>query len=232
MTRSIVRPAGAAHAGWLSHRFRFHCADRLRRLTASITDNKIRHGVSRRRGSLAPLPPRSMVGQLTLDQHIGVRIPGGQPINMRGFAPLPCKLIFCVRTVSVFGGRSRTCLPAVCNAAAGLSATRNLFGDIRRQMCGKRPSTLCDRDSLLPRAALLRRSLLSAAIPRTNAGGLKSEILARVSAIRPGCYRAMADAARGQCKVSWVDALTGRKTRITVTAASPTVTFGATVQRR
>ena len=25
------------------------------------------------------LPPRSMVGQLTLDQHIGVRIPGGQP---------------------------------------------------------------------------------------------------------------------------------------------------------
>ena len=132
-----------------------------------------------------------MVGQLTLDQHIGVRIPGGQPINMRGFAPLPCKLIFCVRTVSVFGGRSRTCLPAVCNAAAGLSATRNLFGDIRRQMCGKRPSTLCDRDSLLPRAALLRRSLLSAAIPRTNAGGLKPEIVARVSAIRPGCYRAM-----------------------------------------
>ena len=27
------------------------------------------------------LPPRSMVGQLTLDQHIGVRIPGGQPIE-------------------------------------------------------------------------------------------------------------------------------------------------------
>src|ERR1700760_1666188 len=31
-------------------------------------------------GELQPaLPPRSMVGQLTLDQHIGVRIPGGQP---------------------------------------------------------------------------------------------------------------------------------------------------------
>ena len=28
------------------------------------------------------LPPRSMVGQLTLDQHIGVRIPGGQPIRI------------------------------------------------------------------------------------------------------------------------------------------------------
>src|SRR5947208_6337390 len=31
---------------------------------------------------LAPpflLPPRSTAGQLTLDQHIGVRIPGGQP---------------------------------------------------------------------------------------------------------------------------------------------------------
>jgi hypothetical protein len=27
------------------------------------------------------LPPRSMAGQLTLDQHIGVRIPGGQPIK-------------------------------------------------------------------------------------------------------------------------------------------------------
>ena len=26
------------------------------------------------------LPPRSMVGQLPLEQHIGVRIPGGQPI--------------------------------------------------------------------------------------------------------------------------------------------------------
>ena len=26
------------------------------------------------------LPPRSTAGQLTLDQHIGVRIPGGQPI--------------------------------------------------------------------------------------------------------------------------------------------------------
>src|SRR5262249_24235637 len=28
---------------------------------------------------LALLPPRSTAGQLTLDQHIGVRIPGGQP---------------------------------------------------------------------------------------------------------------------------------------------------------
>jgi hypothetical protein len=26
------------------------------------------------------LPPRSMVGQLPLEQHIGVRIPGGQPV--------------------------------------------------------------------------------------------------------------------------------------------------------
>jgi hypothetical protein len=33
-----------------------------------------------RRVSLAALPPRSMVGQLPLEQHIGVRIPGGQPI--------------------------------------------------------------------------------------------------------------------------------------------------------
>jgi hypothetical protein len=31
---------------------------------------------------LPVLPPRSMVGQLTLDQHIGVRIPGGQPIGI------------------------------------------------------------------------------------------------------------------------------------------------------
>jgi hypothetical protein len=30
------------------------------------------------------LPPRSMVGQLTLDQHIGVRIPGGQPNKTQG----------------------------------------------------------------------------------------------------------------------------------------------------
>ncbi len=30
--------------------------------------------------ALLLLPPRSTAGQLTLDQHIGVRIPGGQPI--------------------------------------------------------------------------------------------------------------------------------------------------------
>jgi hypothetical protein len=30
----------------------------------------------------AALPPRSMVGQLPLEQHIGVRIPGGQPIYL------------------------------------------------------------------------------------------------------------------------------------------------------
>ena len=36
---------------------------------------------------LSPLlPPRSMVGQLTLDQHIGVRIPGGQPIRIKEFS--------------------------------------------------------------------------------------------------------------------------------------------------
>ena len=29
---------------------------------------------------LAALPPRSMVGQMPLEQHIGVRIPGGQPM--------------------------------------------------------------------------------------------------------------------------------------------------------
>jgi hypothetical protein len=32
----------------------------------------------------AALPPRSMVGQLPLEQHIGVRIPGGQPIGSKG----------------------------------------------------------------------------------------------------------------------------------------------------
>jgi hypothetical protein len=40
------------------------------------------------------LPPRSTAGQLTLDQHIGVRIPGGQPNqinNLRscGFPGVP-----------------------------------------------------------------------------------------------------------------------------------------------
>jgi hypothetical protein len=30
-------------------------------------------------GLTSALPPRSTAGQLTLDQHIGVRIPGGQP---------------------------------------------------------------------------------------------------------------------------------------------------------
>src|SRR6476660_9305980 len=34
------------------------------------------------------LPPRSTAGQLTLDQHIGVRIPGGQPSNRFSFSTL------------------------------------------------------------------------------------------------------------------------------------------------
>jgi len=52
--------------------------------------------------------------------------------------------------------------------------------------------------SLRPRAAttappqekeLLRHGLLSAAIPRVSAGGLKPEITARTFPARPGCYR-------------------------------------------
>src|SRR5579863_4412229 len=42
----------------------------------------VRTRVTRLRNRILPvgsLPPRSTAGQLTLDQHIGVRIPGGQP---------------------------------------------------------------------------------------------------------------------------------------------------------
>ena len=34
-------------------------------------------------GEIELLPPRSMVGQLPLEQPIGVRIPGGQPKTLR-----------------------------------------------------------------------------------------------------------------------------------------------------
>ena len=37
----------------------------------------------------ATLPPRSTAGQLTLDQHIGVRIPGGQPKQLKEVKPTP-----------------------------------------------------------------------------------------------------------------------------------------------
>jgi hypothetical protein len=38
------------------------------------------------------LPPRSTAGQLTLDQHIGVRIPGGQPNQIKNLRfPTPSK---------------------------------------------------------------------------------------------------------------------------------------------
>ena len=37
----------------------------------------------------AVVPPRSTAGQLTLDQHIGVRIPGGQPITFRYVLSFP-----------------------------------------------------------------------------------------------------------------------------------------------
>jgi hypothetical protein len=43
-------------------------------------NKRLKAGELRAARSLS-LPPRSMVGQLTLDQHIGVRIPGGQPIQ-------------------------------------------------------------------------------------------------------------------------------------------------------
>jgi hypothetical protein len=38
---------------------------------------------------IAALPPRSMVGQLPLEQHIGVRIPGGQPMRINNLRCLP-----------------------------------------------------------------------------------------------------------------------------------------------
>ena len=37
---------------------------------------------------ISSLPPRSTAGQLTLDQHIGVRIPGGQPNPFNNLRPL------------------------------------------------------------------------------------------------------------------------------------------------
>jgi hypothetical protein len=56
------------------------------------------------------LPPRSTAGQLTLDQHIGVRIPGGQPKflqYLRGFPALTESprfvLQICVANVSPTG---------------------------------------------------------------------------------------------------------------------------------
>ena len=44
------------------------------------------------------LPPRSTAGQLTLDQHIGVRIPGGQPNFHAPFREAASKTIFNVAT--------------------------------------------------------------------------------------------------------------------------------------
>jgi Polysulphide reductase, NrfD len=44
-----------------------------------------------RRVTSAALPPRSMVGQLPLEQHIGVRIPGGQPL---AHFPVPSRTIW------------------------------------------------------------------------------------------------------------------------------------------
>jgi hypothetical protein len=46
------------------------------------------HALTIRGVASAALPPRSMVGQLPLEQHIGVRIPGGQPYDNKHL-PLP-----------------------------------------------------------------------------------------------------------------------------------------------
>src|SRR5207237_4781463 len=50
------------------------------RLTIILAAPKIRKACNTAGSSHTALPPRSTAGQLTLDQHIGVRIPGGQPI--------------------------------------------------------------------------------------------------------------------------------------------------------
>ena len=69
------------------------------------------------------LPPRSTAGQLTLDQHIGVRIPGGQPIISSIHAAfLDCPVsarvsdVLCVRAVSASGPK---CPPETALSATG-----------------------------------------------------------------------------------------------------------------
>ena len=54
-----------------------------------------------RRANLRLLPLRSMVGQLPLEQHIGVRIPEGQPITQKLTLPSSTSLDVSLRTSTV-----------------------------------------------------------------------------------------------------------------------------------
>jgi hypothetical protein len=48
------------------------------------------------------LPPRSMVGQLPLEQHIGVRIPGGQPNRINNLYSTPRVLCGSFESTGIF----------------------------------------------------------------------------------------------------------------------------------
>ena len=78
-------------------------------LVKRLTTSAVTHRIGKARTSfgshpLELLPPRSTAGQLTLDQHIGVRIPGGQPILMLVFSTTRFQACVCVRLMSDWYG--------------------------------------------------------------------------------------------------------------------------------
>ena len=76
------------------------------------------------------LPPRSMVGQLTLDQHIGVRIPGGQPDFMRFGIFTTSYLARCNHDVTISRNSPSVVSLAIAGRllrAIGLTVTRRIY---------------------------------------------------------------------------------------------------------
>src|SRR5713226_2839749 len=93
-----------------------------------------RIGMRDRSAPTALLPPRSTAGQLTLDQHIGVRIPGGQPILFKHFHAFALRVTLAL--VRRWCGLVRSCFRIEpidpCDVGSGDEMSVGVYGDLNR----------------------------------------------------------------------------------------------------
>jgi hypothetical protein len=89
------------------------------------------HGCKTKPSIYLLLPPRSMVGQLPLEQPIGVRIPGGQPIKINNLPLHPIAKSLCLTQIPS-GGREILILP---------------HGTVQRLLFGRREREFDDHGS-------------------------------------------------------------------------------------
>ena len=125
MPKPRVVTSGTRHPAWA------HPGPHVR-LTKSAAAHKIKT-------QRIQLPPRSTAGQLTLDQHIGVRIPGGQPNlfnHLRGFFFPLC--LWCVSgadwCIVVFESSRSTHAMSAPGSGSRCASAQSVAGEMTRAM--------------------------------------------------------------------------------------------------